>query len=101
MHVRLDLCTIVDVSVVFSEFSIGGHVSAQGAETLTWVIFKNWFYNREALTGFLFYRPLMWTSRSLIVLIGSVFYFSLLSILDRVFLGFHRLRRKPLATVEV
>ena len=25
---------------MFSEFSIGGHVSAQGAETLTWVIFK-------------------------------------------------------------
>ena len=41
MHVCLDLCTIVDVSVVFSEISIGGHVSAQGAETLTWVIFKN------------------------------------------------------------
>ena len=29
-----------------------------------------WFYNQEASTGFLFYRPLMWTSRSLIVLIG-------------------------------
>ena len=40
MHVCLDLCTIVDVSVVFSEISIGGHVSAQGAETLAWVIFK-------------------------------------------------------------
>ena len=26
---------------MFLEISIGGHVSAQDAETLTWVIFKN------------------------------------------------------------
>ena len=51
MHVCLDLCTIVDVSVVISEISFGGHVSAQGAETLTWVIFKTLVLQSGSING--------------------------------------------------
>ena len=51
MHVCLDLCTIVDVNVVFSEISIGGHVSARGVETLTWVIFKNLVLQSGSING--------------------------------------------------
>ena len=51
MHVCLDLCTIVDVSVMFSEIAIGGHVSAQGAETLTWVIFKHCGLQSGSING--------------------------------------------------
>ena len=51
MHVCLDLCTIVDVNAMFSEISIGGHVSAQGAETLTWVIFKDLILPSESING--------------------------------------------------
>ena len=39
MHVHLDLCTAVGGMTCIWSF-IGGHVSAQGAETLAWVIFK-------------------------------------------------------------
>ena len=97
----MDLCTIVDVNVELSEIYIGGHVSAHGAETLTWVIFKHWFYNREASTGFLIYRPLMWISRRLNVLLGCSLLLLLGFQIIIVFSVFHQLRQKPLATVEV